>query len=161
MKYSSLESSQQNKSNGSKIAFLELILDEKLITLDILQENFGAILKTLLQDQYQTSISANSSTSENNKINIFANILSFFKDFSIGAAATAFQHKKNDMSFTLDYDDTNSADDDLDSLDIVISDNTSHQSQQVQPLITVTITPFQTLLDENIRRIKSLNRKLR
>ncbi|PKB98688.1 hypothetical protein RhiirA5_430975 [Rhizophagus irregularis] len=125
MKYSSLESSQQNKSNGSKIAFLELILDEKLksrcsfsmkvlrksqhkqeiktifkefntltsqlLTLDILQENFGAILKTLLQDQYQTSISANSSTSENNKINIFANILSFFKDFSIGAAATAFQ----------------------------------------------------------------------
>ncbi|CAG8639705.1 3052_t:CDS:1, partial [Rhizophagus irregularis] len=40
------------------------------------------------------------------------------------------------MSFTLDHDDTNSADDDLDSLDIVISDNTSHQSQQVQPLIT-------------------------
>ncbi|CAG8639720.1 3053_t:CDS:2 [Rhizophagus irregularis] len=46
---------------------------------------------SVLNDQYQTSISANSSTSENNKINIFANILSFFKDFSIGAAATAFQ----------------------------------------------------------------------
>ncbi|PKK77862.1 hypothetical protein RhiirC2_770842 [Rhizophagus irregularis] len=30
MKYSSLELSQQDESNGSKIAFLELILDEKL-----------------------------------------------------------------------------------------------------------------------------------
>jgi len=30
MKYSSLESSQQDESNGSKIAFLGLILDEKL-----------------------------------------------------------------------------------------------------------------------------------
>ncbi|GET52129.1 hypothetical protein GLOIN_2v1785820 [Rhizophagus irregularis DAOM 181602=DAOM 197198] len=30
MKYSSLESSQQDESNGSKITFLELIFDEKL-----------------------------------------------------------------------------------------------------------------------------------
>ncbi|GET59103.1 ribonuclease H-like domain-containing protein [Rhizophagus irregularis DAOM 181602=DAOM 197198] len=30
MKYSSLESTQQDESNGSKIAFLGLILDEKL-----------------------------------------------------------------------------------------------------------------------------------
>ncbi|PKC07179.1 hypothetical protein RhiirA5_418537 [Rhizophagus irregularis] len=30
MKYSSLESSQQDESNGSKIAFLELIFNEKL-----------------------------------------------------------------------------------------------------------------------------------
>ncbi|GBC29845.2 hypothetical protein RhiirA1_481251 [Rhizophagus irregularis] len=61
----------------------------------------------------------------------------FFKNFSISAGITAFQHvylkiagsfqieqdqqEKNDMSFELDHNDTDSADEDSDFIDIKIT----------------------------------------
>ncbi|PKC57196.1 hypothetical protein RhiirA1_472880 [Rhizophagus irregularis] len=121
--------------------------------LDIAKD-FGTILKSFLQEETELSQPSTSNTGNIMKNNIFAGIISFFEDFSIGTAATTFWqvhpnivrliqqevHKQNqqnepiggkiDMNFTLDKGDTDSADDDSNSLDIVISDNTSHQSQQ-------------------------------
>ncbi|PKC14013.1 hypothetical protein RhiirA5_409973 [Rhizophagus irregularis] len=50
MKYSSLESSQHDESNGSKIAFLGLILDEKLNVSACHFEAFKAFTKPMLKD---------------------------------------------------------------------------------------------------------------
>jgi hypothetical protein len=135
----------------------------RLVTLEILQEDFSVILKTFLQEKHQPSVSAGSNISENMENNIFAHIFLFFEDLSVGATTTSFQHvypkiagnfqqeqaqqsgpieEENDISFTLDQDDTDSVDDDSDSLDIVISNNILHQSQQVQSLTKkITMPP--------------------
>ncbi|CAB4401005.1 unnamed protein product [Rhizophagus irregularis] len=66
------------------------------------------------------------------------------------------------MSFELNQGDTvsaNSANDDSESLDIVISNNTSHQSQQVQPLTTEISTSPQTPSRRKHKKEKKLKQK--
>ncbi|PKY42051.1 hypothetical protein RhiirA4_540090 [Rhizophagus irregularis] len=150
------------------------------VTLEILQEDFSSILKTFLEDERKPSQPSSSNTGDNMENNIFACVFSFIEEFTIDAASTAFrcvypkiagsfqleqdQHSQpigevNDMSFELDQGDTNSANDDSDSIDIVISDNISHQSRQVQPFITVTTTSSQTPSRRKRKKDKKLKQK--
>ncbi|CAB4445054.1 unnamed protein product [Rhizophagus irregularis] len=113
------------------------------------------------KDEQKPSQPSSSSTGDNMEKNIFSHVFSFIEEFSIDALATAFRRVYpkiagsfqleqedqqsrpigivEDMSFELDQGNTDSANDDLDLLDIVISDDTSHQSQQVA---TPPQTPF-------------------
>ncbi|CAB4424019.1 unnamed protein product [Rhizophagus irregularis] len=99
----------------------------------MLQQTYAVILKTYLEEQQLSSNGTASSTEEKDVPNLFTSMVEFFEFISLDAATEAF--KKSD---------TDSADDDSDSIDIIISDITSHQSQQVQPLKMVTFTPSHT-----------------